>query len=596
MKVKQMGCCTSTLDIKHLYTKPFPKICDKVFCIKINLKNILDNDRPISYFIKISSSILNFYNECCFHSNKQFEWTPNSHQRDYEVVIDPFTNKKEKYAKGQIIGTIIIECIQCYAKLVWDDKIGGIKPSVFTTYSYNDDSIKALNSDLTLGLDVLYIEGNFDNLKFHNLNETADQVEPSPDPFIWCDDPNLKNYKLYLEKKTKIEKGLKKLGKEKMTTVQLEVSLDLIKTALEDAGVKVGGTPDLDKLCKHLVKTLDVKEKKVLQSLKSFFSNDDSSSSSSVAGKPSEDDFSDQKKDDGTDSSDSSSSDSSKSEKKQPVKKGKSTSTKSSSSSSSDSSDSSKGKNKGKKDDSSSSSSDSSDSSKGKKGKKDDSSSSSSDSSDSSKSKGKEKKPTKGKKDDSSSSSSSSDSSDSSKPKGKKGKKDDSSSSSSDSSDSSKDKKKSKKSKKDDSTSSSSSEKEEELSSDSSDSSLPTGKGKKGESPKKKHSKKAKESLDSSDDSEPPEKLSPPSKSKKVKLEVVNKNSGGGKDWDSPPKHYTFAKKTNLLVYNDAVIAGWGKDGIRKLNKRDITSCENKGWEVNSLDVSKAKKKMDKLK
>ena len=125
-------------------------------------------------------------------------------------------------------------------------------------------------------------------------------------------------------------------------------------------------------------------------------------------------------------------------------------------------------------------------------------------------------------------------------------------------------------------------------------------KGKEEESPKKKHSKKKEDSIDESDNSEPPEELEPVKKGKSkeqknVKLEVVNKNAGG-KDWESPPDHYTFAKKTNFLVYKESVVAAWGKDGIRKLNKRDITNCENKGWDVDPLDEDKAKKKMDKLK
>ena len=46
----------------------------------------------------------------------------------------------------------------------------------------------------------------------------------------------------------------------------------------------------------------------------------------------------------------------------------------------------------------------------------------------------------------------------------------------------------------------------------------------------------------------------------------------------------------------NVVVGGWSKAGIRKLNKKDVESCETKGWKVEITEVDKIQKKMDKLK
>jgi hypothetical protein len=388
-----------------------------------------------------------------------------------------------------------------------------------------------------------------------------------------------------------------------MTTVTLQVSLSQVVTALETSKVFV--VPSVSALAKHLSSSLDVKEKKVTESLTAFFST---TASTSVAGVPSDEDFSNQKdiKGDGTDSSDSS----------EPVVKAKPSKLATATESSEEKPV--KGKAPIKADDSSE---EPVKPAKGKAVKADDSLE-------------EPVKPVKGKAvkaDDSSE--------EPVKPvKGKAVKADDSSEEPvkpvkgkavkapvpAPADDSSEEPVKPVKGKTvkapvpaDDSSEEPVKPAKGKGKADDSEEPV-KGNGKKvkpgvvadssdDEQPKKnelseessdgkKKANKQKKQVDESDQDEPPVPVAVEKVSTKnaTDLQVVNKCTGG-KDWDTPPSHYTFAQKTNFIVYDNVVVGGWGKAGIRKLNKKDVESCENKGWKVEITEIDKIQKKMDKL-
>ena len=98
---------------------------------------------------------------------------------------------------------------------------------------------------------------------------------------------------------------------------------------------------------------------------------------------------------------------------------------------------------------------------------------------------------------------------------------------------------------------------------------------------------------DESDDSEPPEKVGKKG-GKATKFQTVNK-AKGGPNWDEAPEYYTFAKGTNYLVFEDAVVGKWSSKGVQQLSKNDEKNVEAKGWKLNSMDVSDIKKSMKTL-
>jgi len=122
---------------------------------------------------------------------KLFEWTPKTTMVDFEV-IEAFTSRELKLAKGQVIGVIIIEPCQSYCKLYYDSKAKyGVSP-VFTIWNHSDDAKSILNNDLTLGLDVLLI--NMQEQEIH-LKEPNLDIKSGGKVWVPGLDKGLENYR-----------------------------------------------------------------------------------------------------------------------------------------------------------------------------------------------------------------------------------------------------------------------------------------------------------------------------------------------------------------------------------------------------------------
>lgn len=48
-----------------------------------------------------------------------YKWTPHSHMRDFEV-LEPYTSKEIRIARGQGIGIILVETLDIYLKIIYD--------------------------------------------------------------------------------------------------------------------------------------------------------------------------------------------------------------------------------------------------------------------------------------------------------------------------------------------------------------------------------------------------------------------------------------------------------------------------------------------
>lgn len=80
------------------------------------------------------------------------EWRPQSHMRDFEVI----ENDKGVIARGQGIGILIVEYNKAYVKLKYDKYTPlGVKAAVYGLWGHESRAREILESDLSLGYDVL---------------------------------------------------------------------------------------------------------------------------------------------------------------------------------------------------------------------------------------------------------------------------------------------------------------------------------------------------------------------------------------------------------------------------------------------------------
>ena len=113
-------------------------------------------------------------------SDKRLQWTPKSHMRDFEVM-NMFTVKENRIARGQGIGVIIVESLACYAKITYDRSHPyGINMAACMKWDHSDTAKSTLSSDLSLGYDVLLLVKD----KPHYLCEKKDKRDENNTP-IW---------------------------------------------------------------------------------------------------------------------------------------------------------------------------------------------------------------------------------------------------------------------------------------------------------------------------------------------------------------------------------------------------------------------------
>lgn len=114
-----------------------------------------------------------YYNNHLKDYNTYFyKWKPQSHMRDYEIIHRGIDDVQTVYP-GQGIGVIIIEEINTYVKLMYDQSgtdASGVTPSAYSPWDHTDEGRNILNFDLSLGYNVLFISNN----KSYNLNEKLD--------------------------------------------------------------------------------------------------------------------------------------------------------------------------------------------------------------------------------------------------------------------------------------------------------------------------------------------------------------------------------------------------------------------------------------
>jgi hypothetical protein len=120
------------------------------------------------------------------------EWTPRSHMRDFEV-IDSFTPKELRIARGQGIGVIIVEQLEMYLKLYYTkDSEFGVKAASYSLWYHGERSKEILSEDLALGYNVFLIDCEGD---VHDLCEEKDERDKE-DIIIYAPglDPSLAKY------------------------------------------------------------------------------------------------------------------------------------------------------------------------------------------------------------------------------------------------------------------------------------------------------------------------------------------------------------------------------------------------------------------
>lgn len=149
---------TTNLHIDHLFETdivpdptPIEVIVNNTIKVTCNAKGII---------MELFDSV----NDIKASNIRRYYWNPKSHMRDFEVM-DAFTPYEKKIARGQGIGSIIVEELFLYIKL-YKDKASprGIEPIV-GLWNHSAEAEKILNQDLGLGYDVLFIsKGQAQNL------------------------------------------------------------------------------------------------------------------------------------------------------------------------------------------------------------------------------------------------------------------------------------------------------------------------------------------------------------------------------------------------------------------------------------------------
>ncbi|SNW62432.1 Hypothetical protein ORPV_528 [Orpheovirus IHUMI-LCC2] len=154
----------TNIDIDHLFESEIVPDPTPIELIVNNKVKITCNER------NINMALFDFGNDSDPDDIKRYYWNPKSHMRDFEVM-DPFTPFEKKIARGQGIGTIIVEELSLYIKLYKDKKSPrGIEP-VVGLWNHSEEAKSLLAKDLGIGYDVLFISKG----QVHHLCEQLDE-------------------------------------------------------------------------------------------------------------------------------------------------------------------------------------------------------------------------------------------------------------------------------------------------------------------------------------------------------------------------------------------------------------------------------------
>lgn len=180
-----MGAVQTSKVFPHsLFERPSPYQDKRTnIIINVSVPNSRNRDSEVAITFVADGTGINCLDTHIHKANnsKIYEWSPKSRQRDFEVIIPYKGNNEIHVAQGDMIGVVIVEAKGMYVKLAWIDN--KIKPVICGPWDHSENGQNILNSDLTLGLDVLLLAGPVHNIGRYDLNETLDEegpVKPCP--------------------------------------------------------------------------------------------------------------------------------------------------------------------------------------------------------------------------------------------------------------------------------------------------------------------------------------------------------------------------------------------------------------------------------
>jgi len=199
-----MGSCKT--NVKQLFQGPMPKMRQRPFTVRVTVDNVFTKFTRFSFDLYIHQELsIEAANE---KSTPDYVWNvARSTARDFEVVTSPI---RKILAQGQVIGTIIIECMHAYVKIFWQDFENWTPTNqvdlLFTQWGHDPDAEKVLANDLTTGHHVLYMAGKDGKSVFY-LHEEDDGPRKEAEIFIASlQGKGLENFEKYVaEKQAKAE-------------------------------------------------------------------------------------------------------------------------------------------------------------------------------------------------------------------------------------------------------------------------------------------------------------------------------------------------------------------------------------------------------
>ena len=186
-----MGNSNTNLKIDHFFDEDI-QYNDKIYYVKINLErpaaNRYGNYRNYLY-LRMQNARLDIldYIDNDDSEYEYYEFTPKTHMRDFEVIVDD----NIKIARGQGICVVIIPQANSYVKLIYETSSDhGVIPSVFSVWYNSQETKDILSSDLSIGYDVLIIN----NGKEYNLCEEIDERDSKETPIYFKEFEKYGNY------------------------------------------------------------------------------------------------------------------------------------------------------------------------------------------------------------------------------------------------------------------------------------------------------------------------------------------------------------------------------------------------------------------
>lgn len=196
----QLSCKT---DVKPFFQGPMPKIRPTPFTVRLIVDNVFTKFTRFSFDLYVHEEItIKLENE---NSTPDYVWNvPRSTARDFEVVMTPI---RKKLAQGQVIGIVIIECMNAYVKIFWQDFENWTPTNqvdlLCTRWGHDPDAEKVLVNDLTAGHHVLYMAGEDGKSVFY-LHEEDDGPRKEAKIFIGSlQGKGLENFEKYVADKQK---------------------------------------------------------------------------------------------------------------------------------------------------------------------------------------------------------------------------------------------------------------------------------------------------------------------------------------------------------------------------------------------------------